>query len=70
MHCAAAPGWTRNAFPSQPAPPICGCVYHACRDIVKLADILGHSNIETTLIYLVTTGEKHAQLLDRLKLIG
>ena len=30
--------------------------YRVCRDIVKLADLLGHSSIETTRIYLVTSG--------------
>ena len=30
--------------------------YLACRDVVKLADVLGHSSIETTRIYLVSTG--------------
>ena len=43
--------------------------YRACRDIVRLADVLGHSSIDTTRIYLMTTGEEHARLLDRLGLI-
>ena len=43
--------------------------YRACRDIVKLADILGHSNIGTTRIYLLSTGAEHAEQLDRLNLI-
>lgn len=43
--------------------------YRVCRDIVKLADILGHSSIETTRIYLVTTSAEHARQLDRLGLI-
>ncbi len=33
--------------------------YRACRDIAKLADVLGHSSIETTRIYLLTSGEEH-----------
>lgn len=44
--------------------------YQACKDIVKLADVLGHSNIETTRIYLVATGTEHAQLLERLELVS
>ena len=44
--------------------------YHACRDVVKLADVLGHSNIETTRIYLVATGVEHARQLDRLGLVS
>ncbi len=43
--------------------------YRACRDIVKLADLLGHSNIETTRIYLVTSGTEHQQQIDRLGLV-
>ena len=43
--------------------------YQACRDIVKLADILGHSSINTTRIYLQTTGAEHARQLDRLRLV-
>ena len=43
--------------------------YRVCRDVVKLADVLGHSSIETTRIYLVSTGEEHARQLDRLGLV-
>ena len=44
--------------------------YQACQDIVKLADILGHSSINTTRIYLRTTGAEHARQLDRLRLVS
>lgn len=44
--------------------------YRACRDVVKLADVLGHSSIETTRIYLISTGVEHAQQLERLGLIS
>ncbi len=44
--------------------------YRLCKDIVRLADVLGHSSIETTRIYLVTTGAEHSQQLDRLGLVG
>lgn len=43
--------------------------YRACRDIVKLADVLGHSSIETTRIYLISTGTEHARWLDRLGVV-
>lgn len=43
--------------------------YRVYRDIVKLADILGHSSIGTTRIYLISTGTEHAEQLDRLDLI-
>ena len=43
--------------------------YKVCKDIVKLADILGHSSINTTRIYLVTTGVEHARQLEKLGLV-
>lgn len=43
--------------------------YRACQDVVKLADVLGHSSIETTRIYLVSTGAEHARQLERLGLV-
>ncbi len=43
--------------------------YKMCHDIVRLADILGHSSIDTTRIYLITTGAQHARELDRLGLV-
>lgn len=43
--------------------------YQIYKDIVKLADILGHSSIETTRIYLMTTGQEHRRQLERLQLV-
>ena len=40
------------------------------RDIVKLADVLGHSNIGTTRIYLTSTGAEHARYLESLNLVS
>lgn len=39
------------------------------KDIAKLADILGHSSIETTRIYIVTTGMEHRRKIERLGLV-
>ena len=44
--------------------------YRACLDVAKLADVLGHSSIETTRIYLISTGVEHARQLERLGLIS
>lgn len=44
--------------------------YRECKDIVKLADLLGHSSIETTRIYLLTSGTEHQRTLDRLGLVS
>lgn len=39
------------------------------KDIAKLADILGHSNINTTRIYITTTGEEHRRRMEHMHLI-
>lgn len=44
--------------------------YRACKDIAKLADLLGHSSIETTRIYLLSSGTEHRQELDRMGLVS
>lgn len=44
--------------------------YQATRDIVKLADVLGHSSINTTRVYLLTTGIEHARQMERLGLVS
>lgn len=44
--------------------------YRACKDIAKLADVLGHSSIETTRIYLLSTGSEHAWQLEQLGLVS
>lgn len=44
--------------------------YQTCKDIAKLADVLGHSSIETTRIYLITSGTEHARQLAHLRLIS
>ena len=46
------------------------CFYRVCRDIVRLADVLGHSSIETTRIYLISSGIEHERTLERLQLIS
>ena len=46
------------------------CTYYmACKDIAKLADLLGHSSIETTRLYLLSTGREHTRQIERLGLI-
>ena len=39
------------------------------KDIAKLADILGHSSINTTRIYIISTGTEHRQRLEHMRLI-
>jgi len=44
--------------------------YKVCRDVVQLADVLGHSSIETTRIYLASTGDEYVRRMNRLGLIS
>lgn len=39
------------------------------KDIAKLADILGHSSIDTTRIYIMSTGTEHCKKIERLGLV-
>ncbi len=39
------------------------------KDIVKLADILGHSSINTTRIYIISTGAEHRERMEKMRLI-
>ncbi len=43
--------------------------YKKKKDIVYLADILGHSNIETTRIYTISSGSEHKKMLSSLGLV-
>ena len=39
------------------------------KDIAKLADILGHSSINTTRIYIISTGTEHRKRMENMQLI-
>lgn len=43
--------------------------YGVEKDIAKLADVLGHSSINTTRIYIVTTGNEHRRRMENMRLI-
>ncbi|MFI3227862.1 MAG: tyrosine-type recombinase/integrase [Clostridia bacterium] len=43
--------------------------YKIEKDISKLADILGHSSINTTRIYIMETGSEHIKQLNRMNLV-
>ena len=43
--------------------------YRITKDIAKLSDLLGHSSIDTTRIYLLSSGEEHARQLEKLGLV-
>lgn len=39
------------------------------KDMAKLADLLGHSNIETTRIYIMESGREHQKRLEKMGLV-
>ena len=39
------------------------------KDIAKLADILGHSSINTTRIYIISTGTEHRRCMENMRLV-
>ena len=43
--------------------------YEIEKDIAKLADILGHSSINTTRIYIISTGMEHRRRMENMHLI-
>ena len=67
--CRAASVAADKVFPHNLRHLFARTFYQASRDVVQLADILGHSSIETTRIYLLTTGAEHLRRLERLGLL-
>lgn len=43
--------------------------YSLEKDLSRLADILGHSNVNTTRIYTIESGRTHARQIERLNLV-
>ncbi len=68
--CKAAGVEPSKVFPHNLRHLFAVAFYRVSRDIVKLADVLGHSSIETTRIYLMTTEKEHQRQLDRLRLVS
>lgn len=68
--CAYAGVEPSRVFPHNLRHLFATAFYRACKDITRLADVLGHSSIETTRIYLLTSGAEHQRQLDRLGLVS
>ena len=68
--CGEAKVAPSKVFPHNLRHLFAAIFYRATRDIVKLADVLGHSSINTTRIYLLSTGEEHVRQLDRMGLVS
>ena len=67
--CKAAGVEGAKVFPHNLRHLFAVAYYRVYKDLVKLADILGHSSVETTRIYLLTTGQEHRRQLERLGLV-
>jgi len=67
--CEAAGVQPGKVFPHNLRKLFARTFYRLDKDIAKLADLLGHSSINTTRIYLMTTGTEHRRQLDRLGLL-
>ena len=68
--CKAAGVEPTKVFPHNLRHLFATTFYRAQRDIVRLADILGHSSIDTTRIYLTVSGAEQQRQLDRLGLVS
>ena len=68
--CAAAGVESSKVFPHNFRRLFAVTYYKASRDIARLADVLGHSSIETTRIYLTVSGADQVRQLDRLGLVS
>lgn len=67
--CQAAGVRATKVFPHNLRKLFARTFYGIEKDIAKLADILGHSSIETTRIYIMTTGTEHRRKIERLGLV-
>ena len=67
--CAQAEVNPQKVFPHNLRHLFARTFYGIEKDIAKLADILGHSSINTTRIYIITTGNEHRQRMENMRLI-
>ncbi len=67
--CRTAGVAREKVFPHNLRHLFARCFYELEKDIAKLADILGHSSVETTRIYIRSAGEQHVKQLEKLGLV-
>ena len=67
--CAAAGVRREKVFPHNLRHLFARIFYSLEKDIVRLADILGHSSINTTRIYTMESGEIHRRQIEKLSLL-
>ena len=67
--CALANVSPSKVFPHNLRHLFARTFYTIEKDIAKLADILGHASINTTRVYIVTTGAEHKRKMEHMRLI-
>lgn len=67
--CKEANVSSKKVFPHNLRHLFARTFYKIEKDIAKLADILGHSSINTTRIYIVSTGSEHRERMESMRLI-
>ena len=67
--CTQAGVSSEKVFPHNLRHLFARTFYGIEKDIAKLADILGHSSINTTRIYIITTGAEHKRKMESMRLI-
>lgn len=67
--CRAAKVKAGKVFPHNLRKLFARTFYGIEKDLAKLADVLGHSSIDTTRIYIMTTGAEHRKKIERLGLV-
>lgn len=67
--CGKAGVNRQKVFPHNLRHLFAKCFYTLDKDIAKLADILGHTSINTTRIYIMGSGLEHSRKMDRLGLV-
>ena len=67
--CRAAGVDPQKVFPHNLRHLFARTFYELEKDISKLADLLGHSSINTTRIYIVSSGAEHRRRLEQMHLV-
>lgn len=67
--CRGAKVNPQKVFPHNLRHLFAQCFYQVKKDLAQLADILGHSSIETTRIYLISTGKEHRKELEKMEMV-
>lgn len=67
--CSTAKVAAQKVFPHNLRHLFARTFYHRYKDIVRLADVLGHSSVDTTRIYTLTSGNEQLMQLEKLHLL-